>query len=128
MAIKKVRYKNPNWIWDRSTIEPWMEALKSGDYDKGRGQLVKDQDNHPKHCCLGVYYEEGLGDASFTSYAEFLDDGFIDVEYQTYLARFNDGKYSHAEIAEAIKTIDEEGILIDPNLACSANSRFIVED
>ena len=38
---------------DQRIKKRWIKALRSGEYEQGRGQLCKDN----KFCCLGVLYD-----------------------------------------------------------------------
>lgn len=35
----------------------WIAALRSGDYDQGKGALCRVTKEGAKYCCLGVAYE-----------------------------------------------------------------------
>lgn len=81
----------------------WQEALRSGEYEQGRGQL-RDED---KFCCLGVLLE-----VSWHGDWEWADDYLpteagvaFDVPYgdQEGLANMNDGGRTFDEIADWIE-------------------------
>lgn len=40
----------------------WIEALRSGDYDQGKGALYAVTDEGAKYCCLGVLQEVAYGE------------------------------------------------------------------
>jgi hypothetical protein len=46
-------------IRDKRALRKWIKALRSGKYQKVCGKLWNE--DHTKHCCLGVYCEVGLG-------------------------------------------------------------------
>lgn len=91
----------------RSIADPWLAALRSGDYKQGIGKLRYDD----YYCCLGVLnsvaglgYDDSLGDLLHGSdnYYEFLGE-----PQQVNLIHLNDNKR---------KTFPEIADLIEENL------------
>ncbi len=92
--------------------EMWVEALKSGKYEHGTGQLVKDN----KFCCLGVLAEihpdleinssgrNCVGDTGYQCFVDMLNYENVSVLYNT-----NDNHDSFdavIPIIENIPTVD----------------------
>lgn len=112
--------------------QQWLEALRSGKYQQGQGQLVsvdEDDDSVTGHCCLGVladvaglrpwrfacegYLGEGgdnstdlgLGPWENPGDAQFnAADQATNTTVQRKLAGMNDQGKSFAEIADWIET------------------------
>lgn len=98
----------------QSNKEPWLQALRSGEYTKYKTQLVNIW-NHTQRCCLGVAY--GVCGLEFAKYATSqyqelrhptapdLPEGFmgLDRNTQTALAELNDSYFTHAQIADLIE-------------------------
>lgn len=94
--------------------ERWVEALESGDYEQGNGQL---RDQAGRYCCLGVrcevakefdpafkyapssgyYFNRGISD---DTHYDFL--GLTQAD-QSRLAWMNDGGSTFQEIAAVIR-------------------------
>ena len=105
-----------NFVQDSSPMapsnkEPWLQALRSGEYTKHRRQLAS-IDNDSKRCCLGVAY--GVCSLPFlnrskgtlrTQEAGDLESGFmgLDIYTQEALASLNDGYFTHSQIADLIE-------------------------
>jgi len=64
---------NPtNLKLDPKVKQLWLEALRSGDYVQGRGQLayIDGSGERVAHCCLGVLCELAVKDGAIATYAE----------------------------------------------------------
>lgn len=97
-----------------SNKEPWLQALRSGEYRKQKGQLA-DLWDHAQRCCLGVAY--GVCGLDFAKYATSqyqelrhptdpgLPEGFMGLDRNTQdaLAELNDNCFTHAQIADLIE-------------------------
>lgn len=91
----------------RSTKRIWVKALKSGEFEQGRGKLV----GHGRYCCLGVLRKVCPELGTHTSDGGQLTDGQLKriglaQAQQVHLIRLNDGhpttggrKHSFREIA-----------------------------
>lgn len=105
---------------NKEFIQKWIEALRSGRYDQGRGALNRDN----KFCCLGV-----VCDISDLGQWESPEDGFtieyvvginrdaaklpisvmgligIDRAIQSHLIQMNDSGMSFKEIADYLEEL-----------------------
>ncbi len=52
----------------RSVVRKWIETLRSGKYEQGRGRLRYSFDNTMRYCCLGV-----LCDINLPANAEWIE-------------------------------------------------------
>lgn len=98
--------------------DKWVEALRSGDYRQGEGQLC---DADGRMCCLGVYldvnlphieweeWEDGkaktvVGETLSYNFAPIGSDWFgLSVDKHNELQRMNDTGYDFHEIADFIE-------------------------
>lgn len=106
----------------------WLEKLRSGEYEQGKGRLVDVTEATPKYCCLGVLCEVAReqGIVAFTGY-RYTSEGYEDSYLLPYkvqvwagldegnptvinhgddsnLAELNDGcGFSFKEIADVIE-------------------------
>lgn len=99
MAIKKM---NPK------VKKAWVKALESGEFEQGRGKLIKNFNNRPELCCLGVLCEiEGSPNgASYRNYPPVAVNTWagLEKEYNDKFAELNDSrKWSFKRIAAYIK-------------------------
>lgn len=64
-------------IFTKEIKNTWLNALKSGKYIQGVGELMNTKDGVKRHCCLGVLCEVhprlGLHIENGTSFTETLD-------------------------------------------------------
>lgn len=87
---------------DAEIKRKWVEALRSGEYQQGRGSLVPDDDSL---CCIGVGFcvalpSENVGASWTDDAAERIG---LTATQRDYLVRLNDEwKKSFAEIADYI--------------------------
>ena len=104
-----------------STTKIWLEALRSGDYQQGTGQLCK---RGEKFCCLGVLADQlGIlvepgasivGDkVPWTN--TYIPDYLLPKYVQIQLSVINDGQMClHAHTFEQIADyIEQEGIEVN---------------
>lgn len=105
-------------------ITRWVEALESGKYKQGAGQLRSTADGETSYCCLGVLCKlaEDDGGQKFNhdSYGKDFDIEFpprhiqtfvFDEEFCESLAEMNDEGASFKRIAGVIRAkMAEEGI------------------
>jgi len=94
----------------KSNKEPWLQALRSGEYTKAKGWLANPE-NHQERCCLGVAY--GVCGLKFgrdlpiqrVETSGILPSGFMGLTHgtQTELAALNDSFFTHAQIADLIE-------------------------
>lgn len=68
----------------------WVEALRSGEYEQGRGRLRVTDNAGDSFCCLGVACEIGL--ATQDPMTQFVRTDFLSSLEQRRLARWNDGE------------------------------------
>lgn len=99
---------------NRTLMEKWIVALRSGDYQQGTEALYcyDDDKNSESYCCLGVLQDikpdiEKIEDDEFLdedSLKEFLgidaQDGFNQKQY----AKWNDEGMPFPEIADKLET------------------------
>lgn len=83
----------------------WCAALRSGNYEQGRGLLHDESDN--TFCCLGVL-QQITGLPQVDSDMEYLDYGKaaaigLSIDAQTELSDLNDDGYTFEEIAAYIE-------------------------
>lgn len=107
--------------------QQWLDALRSGEYEQGEGELCTDNDGRLEYCCLGVlarvvgfdpYRLENVADLSDIGRDDLLGpwstpgesniyegtDEKTHVTVQRKLAAMNDhGRKSFAEIADWIE-------------------------
>lgn len=110
----------------------WIEALKSGKYKQGEGQLKYSVNKKPQYCCLGVLCDlaEKDGGAKWVRKPGLTPKAIIDYEYngsidllpnnladfmgltmeqQKMLARWNDElRYNFNQIASNIKSLKRQ--------------------
>lgn len=77
--------------------EMWVKALRSGEYQQGRGELITMTDEHTKYCCLGVLCDlamkEGIVNLQpatrYTQYEQRIRNFFgTEHEHNNGLAKF----------------------------------------
>lgn len=66
-------------------VELWTEALRSGEYMQGTGNLCKvDTDGNKEYCCLGVacemYQKHGPGDLEVHPSSDYVDDDVMKID------------------------------------------------
>lgn len=94
--------------------EPWLAALRSGEFKQAQGSLVKGQLGY---CCLGVLcvamgweLRDRISGGAFTGIStgppqlvgRYNDSGLTD-DNRAYLAQLNDSGRTFAEIADVIE-------------------------
>lgn len=100
----------------------WLNALKSGKYNKGRFSLKRVNDNVIQHCCLGVLCEVipelSISPAGYNVVENNqITDGYLPLSkllgrhhinnLYTINDRYNNDNYSHViPLIEAIPTVD----------------------
>lgn len=57
--------------------DKWVKALRSGDYDQGKGALCQVSHTGAEYCCLGVLYEVEHGPDKW----EDNGDGFLHTHF-----------------------------------------------
>lgn len=113
-----VRFLKRSSPMAQSNKEPWLQALRSGEYRQYVGQLACNS-HRERRCCLGVAYGVcGLDFASpesdcatnrkngiRTTEDADLPDGFMGMDHATQraLAKLNDTCFTHAQIADLIE-------------------------
>lgn len=104
-------------------IRAWVEALRSGEYEQGKGYLrVTDEDGQDKFCCLGVLCEvAGLRpvdievDAGGATVHFYPDDGFPAQGEPPYSVKRRaglDGGHS-GEVTTLVSMNDADGASFD---------------
>lgn len=117
---------------NKERITKWVKALRSGDYEQGKGYLCKDSEGSKKFCCLGVACDLYIKEEA--PYAEWEEDraeynvmGLLESTYvmptrvmdwlgvesrdpmafrdgkDEYLSRWNDTSCSFNDIAKMIE-------------------------
>lgn len=93
---------------DPGVKESWVQALRSGRYQQGRGALCRGG----QHCCLGVFAKEqgvlgAAGICEIGGESTVLDSSILPMEVQRKLISMNDGygqpKKSFNKIADFIE-------------------------
>lgn len=114
-----VRFLKRSSPMAQSNKEPWLQALRSGEYRQFKGQLACNS-HRERRCCLGVAYGVcGLDFASpgsdygtnrknwirATTEDADLPDGFMGMDHATQmaLAKLNDTCFTHDQIADLIE-------------------------
>lgn len=101
----------------------WVEALRSGDYKQGQGNLFASKDDREEYCCLGVacsilgYKKQDIVNRSFldSPYIENYEDSskFVEKPSEKFglrqfqieaLAHLNDNGVPFTDIAEVIES------------------------
>lgn len=78
----------------------WIEALRSGKYKQGKGQLKQDD----RYCCLGVLQEITNCDLDLRNQTEKLSYDFLYGGHQNLLIEMNDCRNKNFnEIADWIE-------------------------
>jgi hypothetical protein len=107
--------------------ELWVQALESGAYDRGTGQLAYDHNGQRQFCCLGVACEVAIkhgviaryddGDETLDHYdlvREWLgladSEGCYDGGDRSLISD-NDSGYTFREIAATIRA-EPEGLVV----------------
>lgn len=58
----------------KANVRKWVVALRSGEYEQGRGQLL---DEHNRMCCLGVACAVYMDETGRGKWTDPNDDGFM---------------------------------------------------
>lgn len=98
----------------------WTEALRSGEYQQGRGQLMTSYQGDKLFCCLGVLADLEGRQELFVDYevgwceACTLPTSMLSRETQGILIQANDGaRNTFAEIADIIDSLPESAFEVN---------------
>lgn len=91
----------------------WLDELRNGDHQQGRGQLVSSDCEGEFYCCLGVAACHVLANVRPLDWQVYLSD--LDPFYLTivgltrgdesYLAKLNDAGYTFDQIADVLEHV-----------------------
>lgn len=90
--------------------QPWVDALRSGQYKQGRLELHNTRDD--TYCCLGVLQDvcakgglviDEAADSFYLHRSQADEQLELSKETQSELAKMNDGGKSFAQIADFIE-------------------------
>lgn len=86
---------------DPEAKKKWVEALRSGEYEQGRGRLHSPLEN--SFCCMGVARAINIATGNCRKPNEWLTEDFLPGTVQGILARKNDAGDNFSTIATWIE-------------------------
>ena len=102
-------------MYDKVKVKTWVDALRSGDYKQGQGQLCQScDDGSVSYCCLGVYkkvvdnstdkyLKSNKGNVGAKSAYNTLNDMFGPVFVTDLIGKNDSEGYAFKDIADYIE-------------------------
>lgn len=104
--------------------QKWVDALRSGEYKKGKGRLkIKHEDGECFHCCLGVAQElfgqekirmiKRDGEDIFTSNREYPTNDVVDIlDLRDHKATISPNQtfYEETGYSQSLSTANDRGL------------------
>lgn len=87
----------------------WVKALRSGDYEQGKGHLCQfDDDGNAKYCCLGVAYEVFNGEKAWVKSPDKTMDNILQTN-KGYIDCYEPPGLKDADVVEVLMDYNDGG-------------------